>query len=520
LSYNRDNPNGLKVPSPLHAKAGHSGDERSGGNDMYVATYVRVSTVFEEQDSSLINQEEGLNDHIRRNGWVLFDTYSERQSSFKRRIEFQRLVKDAMGRKFHVILVKSLSRFGRSIGELNTIVPQLVEKGLRFVALSEGIDTENPDWQSKLAMYSMVYQMSSQTTSDWIRMAERARAKRGEFTGSFPPYGYKKVGKELMPADDDTPHVVQRIFDVYLEGKLGFQAISNLLTDEGIPSPAQIQGRKNASPYWHQTSLQLILKNAAYVGDLIAQRQHVSALGSVKRKRTPKEEHVILKDNHPPLISREQFQAVQNLIQRRSYRKVSGKPNLFSYLMFCADCGHGMCCVNRNYGNTHYICGMYQKRGVRHCSRHAIGEKLLEDLIRSDLKKFVGDHVDRKQLLREMENEAKSEAQRTVKESDSLQKKVAKLEQRKNAAEDKWLDGEWDKERYHEVLERLDKELFDIHQRQNKLARTPESSKLKLPDIAKLTSFDKLDRELVLLLIKRIEVQENGKVTIIYNFTV
>ena len=134
-------------------------------------------------------------------------------SSFKKRIEFQRLVKDAMAKKFHVILVKSLSRFGRSIGELNTIVPQLVEKGLRFIALSESIDTEKSDWQSKLAMYSMVYQMSSQTTSDWIRMAERARAKRGEFTGSFAPYGYKKISKQLFPADDDTPNVCRKSID-------------------------------------------------------------------------------------------------------------------------------------------------------------------------------------------------------------------------------------------------------------------------------------------------------------------
>lgn len=132
---------------------------------MHVETYVLVSTVLEEQDSSLINQEEELNDYIRKNGWVLFDTYSERQSSFKKRIEFQRLVKDAMAKKFHVILVKSLSRFGRSIGELNTIVPQLVEKGLRFIALSEG-SIPKTDWQSKLVMYSIVYQMSSQTTSD------------------------------------------------------------------------------------------------------------------------------------------------------------------------------------------------------------------------------------------------------------------------------------------------------------------------------------------------------------------
>lgn len=122
-------------------------------------------------------------------------------------------------------------------------------------------------------------------------------------------------------------------------------------------------------------------------------------------------------------------------------------------------------------------------------------------------------------MLEDMQNEGKSEARRAAQEIDALQKRIAKLEQRKNAAEDKWLDGEWDKERYHETLERLDKELFETLQRLNKFSRTQENPKLKLPDIAKLTTFDKLDRELVLLLIKRIEVHQNGNVTIIYNFT-
>lgn len=487
---------------------------------MYVATYVRVSTVFEEQDSSLINQEEGLNDCIRKNGWVLFDTYSERQSSFKRRIEFQRLVKDATAKKFHVILVKSLSRFGRSIGELNTIVPQLVEKGLRFIALSEGIDTENNDWQSKLAMYSMVYQMSSQTTSDWIRMAERARAKRGEFTGSFAPYGYQKVGKQLLPADDNTPNVVKRIYDLYLQGNLGMQAIANLMTDEGIPSPAQTQGRKNGSSFWHMTSIRIILTNPVYVGDLVAQRQHVSALGSSRRKRTPQEEHVVLKDNHPPMISRELFQAVKNLLHRKSLRKVSGRPNLFSYLLFCGDCGHGMYCIKRSYGNTHYICGMNQKRGAHHCSRHSIKERDLEQLIVSDLKKFVGEHVNSDELIEEMRKDANEQQQRAEKEISSLNKKIEKLEQRRNMAEDKWLDGEWDKVRYHEALERFSAELHELRQRLSKLLKERENKKLTLPDIAKLTNLAKLDRELVLLLVKRIEIQENGKVILTYNFTI
>lgn len=334
----------------------------NGGNEMNVGAYIRVSTVFEEQDTSVINQEEGLNDYIRRNGWILFDTYSERQSSFKKREEFQRLIRDARAKRFQIVLVKSLSRFGRNIGELNTVVPELVEKGIRFIALAEDIDTDKPGWQSKLAMYSMVYQMTSQTTSDWVKMAEKARAKRGEFTGSYASYGYDKVGKSLVIAEDESPEVVQRIFDLYQQG-VGMQTIANMLTDEKVRPPAQRQNRKNASPYWHQTTVKVILRNSVYCGDLVAQKQTVAVLGSNKRKRVPKEEIVVIQDNHPALILREQFQLVQNILSRRSFGKTKGNPNLFTNFIFCAHCGSGMYYTKRPYGNNHYVCGRYQKRG-------------------------------------------------------------------------------------------------------------------------------------------------------------
>lgn len=77
----------------------------------------------------------------------------------------------------------------------------------------------------ELAMYSMVYQMTSQTTSDWVKMAEKARAKRGEYTVSFAPYGYDKIGKSLVISQDESPIIVQRIFnlkriDVHDSGKV------------------------------------------------------------------------------------------------------------------------------------------------------------------------------------------------------------------------------------------------------------------------------------------------------------
>lgn len=91
---------------------------------------------------------------------------------------------------------------------------------------------------------------------------------------------------------------------------------------------------------------------------------------------------------------------------------------------------------------------------------------------------------------------------------------------RKNNAEDKWLDGEMTKEKYHELLVRYEKELSEYRQRISDLSKDDEVNKPKFPDIAKLTSFEKLDRELLLMIVKRIEIKEDGDVKIIYNFTV
>ncbi|SFM05397.1 Site-specific DNA recombinase [Paenibacillus sp. 1_12] len=508
MSYNVLGNNGLGVPS-------------NGGKEVKVATYVRVSTVFEEQDSSIINQAEGLIDYIRKNdGWVLYEPYSERESSFKKRAEFKRLVNDAMAKKFDVILVKSLSRFGRSVGELNTIIPKLVEKGIRFIATSEGIDTENFDWQSKIAMYSMVYQMSSQTTSEWVRLAERTRARRGEFTGSFTPYGYQKVDKKLVLADDNTPGIVQRIFDQYQEGILGMQAIANLLNDENIPTPGQTQGRKNASEYWCQSTIEYILRNPVYIGDLVAQKEQAATLGSTRRKKKDKEDQVINENNHSLLISREQFRIVQDLLYRRGRKKTCGMPNLFTHLLYCADCGSGMHCVKRSYGKTHYMCGNYKLRGKNYCSRHSVYESHLEELILSDIRILMGEHIDTKTFTKKLQKESDRGKRSNVKEILNLNKSIEQIVKRKNNAEDKWLDGEMTKEKYHEFLERYDGEIFECRQKIADLSKEEEVSKPKLPDIAKLTSFENLDRELLLMLVKRIEIKEDGDVKIIYNFTV
>jgi site-specific DNA recombinase len=142
-------------------------------------------------------------------------------------------------------------------------------------------------------------------------------------------------------------------------------------------------------------------------------------------------------------------------------------------------------------------------------------------MILTKLRELTQAHVNADALMDELQKEAVQEQKKLEKAETTIRKKIKKLEQRKSSAEDKWLDGDWSKEKYHEVIERLDKELAEERQKLSKLIRDlPSREKLNLPQISKFIRLDKLDREMVQTLIKRIEIYEGGKVAITYNFAV
>jgi site-specific DNA recombinase len=215
---------------------------------------------------------------------------------------------------------------------------------------------------------------------------------------------------------------------------------------------------------------------------------------------------------------------VRDLIIRKGRNKTCGMPNLFTQILYCADCGGGMQCVKRPYGKTHYMCGNYKLRGKNFCTRHSVYEQGLVELILGDIRNLMGDHVDNDSIIKEIQKESEGEKKACLREIASLKKEIEKLEGRKQAAEDKWLDDEITKVDYHQMLDRISGQLSDVNQKLADLLKEQENSKPTLPDIAKVTSklttFDKLDRELLLMLVKRMEVKEDGKIKIMYNFKV
>nr|WP_278430032.1 recombinase family protein [Brevibacillus laterosporus] len=264
---------------------------------MRCAIYIRVSTDKEEQKSSLENQRSLFYQYLEDRGWDVFDFYVDVESGTTgRRENLQRLIRDAKARKFDVILAKELSRLARNGGLSYQIRDIAMENRIHIVTLDNAINTLEGKGEM-FGLYAWMYEQESQRTSTRIKAALSSKARKGEFKGSVPPYGYRLQSGKLILAEDDTPNNVKRIFRMYLDGK-GFDAIARTLTREGCPTPAQVVGKKNAGLYWQGTSVKKILTNPHYVGDLVQGRQTTVSVTSKVREEIPRERQIVTENAH------------------------------------------------------------------------------------------------------------------------------------------------------------------------------------------------------------------------------
>lgn len=304
---------------------------------MRCAVYIRVSTNKEEQKSSLENQRSLFYQYIEDKAWDVFEFYVDVESGTTgKRENLQRLIEDAKQRKFDVILAKELSRLARNGGLSYQIRDLARDNHIHLITLDNAINTLEGKGEM-FGLYAWMYEQESQRISTRIKDALKSTARNGKFKGSVPPYGYRLNNGKLILAEDDTPNVVKRIFGMYLEGK-GFDAIARTLTREGCSTPAQVIGKKNAGLYWQGTSIKKILSNPHYVGDLVQGRQTTVSVTSKVREEVPREKQIITENAHQALISRGDYEAVQQYMEgrKRQQAKPKAKKHFFTNYLFCA----------------------------------------------------------------------------------------------------------------------------------------------------------------------------------------
>lgn len=114
---------------------------------LIAAIYARVSTTDQKHDMQVTE----LRQYAERMGWEIVE-YAEKASAMKRRLVLDQLMADARLRKVDVVLVWKMDRFARSLQQLIANISLLDSFGVRFIAVTQGIDTDRQNPGSRLMM--------------------------------------------------------------------------------------------------------------------------------------------------------------------------------------------------------------------------------------------------------------------------------------------------------------------------------------------------------------------------------
>lgn len=258
------------------------------------------------------------------------------------RPEFNRMISDIETQRINMVITKDLSRLGRDYIKTGYYIENYFpKKGVRYVSILDGVDTFLDNTNNDVTPFkAIINDMYAKDISKKIKGVLREKELKGEYLGSFAPYGYKKSSscKNKLEIDENVSYIVKRIFELYSTGN-GFQRIATILDNEKIKTPSQYMNMTYQRETWNPKSIRAILINEAYIGNTV-QNKCVSISYKIKKKRKKNpEEYIRVENTHEAIISKELFYKVQEIIKDKKTVSATKHDFLFKGLMFCHNCG-------------------------------------------------------------------------------------------------------------------------------------------------------------------------------------
>lgn len=274
-----------------------------------VAAYCRTSTNQEEQNSSLENQIAYYTAFIQSNPmWRFVAVYADQASGLhtKNRPGYRKLLRDCRRGKIDLILVKSLSRFGRDAQEAIATIRKLKQMNVGIYIELGGIFTmKTPD--SVIDLYAAFAQAESQTRSESIKFGIQNRMRSGRTILNHRQFlGYTKGPDGVLQIVPEEAEIVRKIFELYIQGN-GVRKIKKYLESHGIKT---VTGKTE----WSTSTIDRMLSNEKYVGQVLMQKTYTPDFLTGKQvKNTGQKEMYLVENAHEPIIDKETFDKVQKM---------------------------------------------------------------------------------------------------------------------------------------------------------------------------------------------------------------
>ena len=319
-------------------------------------------------------------------------------------------------RPFDIILLDDSSRLARNTKDALTFFERLNFAGIRLIAVSQGIDSDNEQAHVLVTVHGMVDSLYVKELAKKTHRGLEGRMLRGQHTGGRC-FGYDSVpvpgatGKQLVINESEAA-VVRRIFEMSADGQ-SLKTIAKTLNRECVPPPRPRTGKRYAT--WCPTCIRAMLRRDIYAGKVIwNSSRFVKTPGTNKRVRRARPESEWRVVPHPELriVSDDLWQRVrerqENLKTTYGVREGGGiliprsatSPYLLSGILKCGVCGTNLIIVSgySSYGHyPKYGCSQHFNRGA--CSnavtvrRDWIEERLLDELQNQVLKREAIEYV-------------------------------------------------------------------------------------------------------------------------------
>ena len=517
---------------------------KQNNKDYIVGMYVRLSRDDERTGESLSieNQKAILNEYIEKQGFTLYDIYVDDGISGTTfdRPGVKRLLDDAKQGVINTVLVKDMSRFSRNyimVGQyLDYVFPAF---GIRFIALSDNIDTENKDTAAMdmMPITNVFNEWWAAATSKKLRAVRIQNAKKGKNGMSHAPYGYilGTDEKRTLQVNEEVAPVVRRIFEMRAQG-LTPRKIADVLNAEKILTPNDYRLSKtgvttvpSSLHLWNTSVLRTLLDNPAYIGTLAQHRTTTVSYKNHKWQRQPKEDWIVIENVHEPIISKELWDRVKEVESSVSHGKHTkrGYMHPLSGLLYCADCGAKMRLgwnMPKDIPYFNFNCGTRSRCGSSACFSHFITVPVLEKIVlnnvRDKAQKIVADEREfRRKYLEHTARLADKNQADVKRELKRTERRVAELDKLISAAFEEKVAGKIPENVCLQLIDKYTAEQTELKERISYLTQGLEEKQRAVTDVdefirrmKKHVNAPELTRELCLELFEKLVI--GGKETI------
>jgi DNA invertase Pin-like site-specific DNA recombinase len=453
-----------------------------------VAIYARLSDEdrdkqHETDDSeSIQNQKAMLSDYCRERNWDIFNIYCDEDYSGgdRNRPEFNRMLADCEKGCIDIVLCKTQSRFSREMEVIEKYIhDKFLEWNVRFIGVVDKADSSDCANKKSRQINGLINEWFLEDTSENIRRTLDSKRKRGEFTGSFAPFGYlvNPENKNHLIIDEYAAPIVRDVFNWYLQG-WGYRKISLHLNELGIPNPTHYKKRLNSKyvnscaersnlqGLWLTSTIYVMIRNETYTGTLVQGKSHNVSYKNKKRKKVPQNEWIRVPECHEAIIDMGTWNKIQEKLNERTMPcSTSKEVHALAGKAKCAVCGCPM--IRNTYHNKNKTIMYYNltcktyKAGIKTCNNlSAISGLQLEAAIIEQLNDWLKDYCEKDDI--EIQSEHDSKLARFKNEMEAIHTAKAKLIAKKESLYEDKLDGLITREQFISHSKKCEKEIADL----------------------------------------------------------